>query len=103
MYRWADRENRRISIFDLDGEFVKGWVYRGMACSLALSSKHIFMTTGFDGQIVELDLDGHVLGVTGRPGEGPNEYGEAHDIAVADGAIYVADVVNRRVQKLLTR
>ena len=99
----ADRENRRISVFDLDGGFVKGWVYRGMACSLALSGRHIFMTTGFDGQIVELDLDGHVLGVTGKPGEGPNEYGEAHDIAVAGDAIYVADVVNRRVQKLLMR
>jgi DNA-binding beta-propeller fold protein YncE len=99
----ADRENRRISVFDLDGEFVKGWVYRGMACSLALSGRHIFMTTGFDGQIVELDFDGHVLGVTGRPGEGSNEYGEAHDIAVAGDAIYVADVVNRRVQKLLLR
>jgi DNA-binding beta-propeller fold protein YncE len=100
----ADRENRRILVFDLDGVFVKGWVYRGMACSLTFAADRLFMTTGFDGQIVELDLNGRVLGVTGRPGEGPNEYGEAHDIAVGDdGAVYVADVVNRRVQKLVPR
>lgn len=101
----ADRENRRIEVFDLHGEFVKGWVYKGMACSLFLDDgRFLYMTSGFDGQIVKLDLDGRVLGVTGRPGEGPNEYGEAHDIAV-DGAgdVFVADVVNRRLQKLVPR
>jgi len=99
----ADRENRRIQVFDLEGEFVKGWLYRGMACSIVLSAdQHIYMATGFDGQIVKLDLNGVVLGVTGRPGEGLGEYGEAHDLAVsASGEIFVADVVNRRLQKLV--
>jgi streptogramin lyase len=98
----ADRENRRIQIYDRDGNFLRGWVYRGMACSLAFGADaKLYMTTGFDGQIVQLDLDGHVLGVTGKPGEGLNEYGEAHDLAIAtSGDIYVADVVNRRLQKL---
>jgi DNA-binding beta-propeller fold protein YncE len=101
----ADRENRRIVVFDEDGGFIKGWVYRGMACSLALTpDARLYMTTGFDAQIVSLDLDGHVLGVTGRSGEGPNEYGEAHDLAVrADGTIFIADVVNRRLQELVPR
>lgn len=101
----ADRENRRIQVFNLDGEFVKGWVYRGMACSLSLANDgRLYMTTGFDAQIVALDLDGRVLGVTGSPGEGANEYGEAHDIAVtAAGDIFIADVVNRRLQKLVSR
>lgn len=101
----ADRENRRILVFDLEGEFVKGWVYKGLACSLTLAADgNIYMTTGFDGQLVELDRDGHVLGVTGRPGKELNEYGEAHDLAVAEnGAIYIADVVNRRLQKLVRR
>jgi sugar lactone lactonase YvrE len=98
----ADRENRRILVFDQEGELVKGWVYRGMACSLTLGGDGLlYMTTGFDGQIVALDMNGRVLGVTGRPGEGRNEYGEAHDIAVArDGSIFVADVVNKRLEKL---
>jgi uncharacterized membrane protein len=99
----ADRENRRIVVFDENGEFVKGWVYRGLVCSLAFGGDGLlYMTSGFDGQIVKLDANGRVLGVTGRPGEGPNEYGEAHDLAVArDGAIYVTDVINKRLTKLI--
>lgn len=100
----ADRENRRIEVFDLDGRFVKGWVYQGMACSLTLARGRLYMTTGFDGQVVELDMNGVVLGVAGRPGKGIGEYGEAHDIAVTrKGEIFVADVVNRRLQKLVPR
>jgi hypothetical protein len=97
----ADRENRRIQVFDTDGNFIKGWLYYGMACSLELHGDEIYMTTGFDGQIVKLDKhDGSVLGVTGMPGEGLGEFGEAHFLAVSDDdEIYVADVVNRRVQK----
>jgi drug/metabolite transporter (DMT)-like permease/DNA-binding beta-propeller fold protein YncE len=99
----ADRENRRIVVFDQNGEFVKGWVYRGLVCSLAFGPDGVlYMTSGFDGQIAKLDANGRVLGVTGRSGEGPNEYGEAHDLAVArDGAIYVTDVINKRLTKLV--
>jgi sugar lactone lactonase YvrE len=97
----ADRENRRIQVFDTDGNFVKGWLYYGMACSLKLHGGYLYMTTGFDGQVVKLDLaDGTVLGVTGMPGEGLGEFGEAHILAVSDDdEIFVADVVNRRGQK----
>jgi drug/metabolite transporter (DMT)-like permease len=99
----ADRENRRIVVFDQNGEFVKGWVYRGLVCSLAFGSDGaLYMTSGFDGQIAKLDANGRVLGVTGHSGEGPNEYGEAHDLAVArDGAIFVTDVVDKRLTKLI--
>jgi DNA-binding beta-propeller fold protein YncE len=99
----ADRENRRIVVFDQNGEFVKGWVYRGLVCSLAFGPDGVlYMTSGFDGQIAKLDSNGRVLGVTGRSGEGPNEYGEAHDLAVArDGAIFVTDVINKRLTKLI--
>jgi DNA-binding beta-propeller fold protein YncE len=100
----ADRENRRIQVFDTEGNFVKGWLYYGMACSLELHDEFIYMTTGFDAQVVKLArADGSVLGVTGRPGEGLGEFGEAHFLAVTDDdEIYVADVVNRRVQKYVS-
>jgi drug/metabolite transporter (DMT)-like permease/DNA-binding beta-propeller fold protein YncE len=101
----ADRENRRIVVFDQNGEFVKGWVYRGLVCSLTFGPDGVlYMTSGFDGQIAKLDANGRVLGVTGRSGEGPNEYGEAHDLAVSrDGAIFISDVINKRVTKLIPR
>lgn len=97
----ADRENRRIQIFDTDGNFVKGWLYYGMACGLELHGDRIYMTTGFDGQVAVIDkATGDVLGVAGMPGEGLGEYGEAHLLAVSDdGSVYVADANQRRVQK----
>jgi DNA-binding beta-propeller fold protein YncE len=100
----ADRENRRIQVFDTDGNFVKGWLYYGMACSLELHGDVIYMTTGFDGQLVKLaKADGSVLGVTGSPGDGLGQFGEGHFLAVTDAEdIYVADVVNRRVQKFVS-
>ena len=62
----------------------------------------MYMTTGFDAQIVKLDMGGGVLGVTGSSGDGPNQYGEAHYLTVGPSqVIYVADVVNRRVEKLV--
>jgi len=95
----GDRENRRIQIYDADGRFLKGWVYRGMACSLYMADDgYLYMTTGFDGQIVKLDMNGRVLGVIGEPGEGVNGFGEAHDLVVGpDGRIFISDVVNRRL------
>jgi sugar lactone lactonase YvrE len=98
----ADRENRRIQIYDLEGNFLRGWNYRGMACSLTLAADgYLYLVTGFDGQVVKLDRRGSIAGVQGRPGEGAGEYGEAHDIAVnGRGEIFVADVVNRRLQRL---
>lgn len=95
----GDRENRRIQIYDADGRFLRGWVYRGMACSLALGDDgDLYMSTGFDAQIVKLDMTGRVLGVIGQPGEGDGQFGEAHDLVVAsNGTIVISDVVNRRL------
>jgi DNA-binding beta-propeller fold protein YncE len=101
----ADRENQRIQVFDTDGNRLEQWKYDAMACALYLGSDgFLYMTSGFDAQILKLDLNGNVLGVTGSSGDGPNQYGEAHFLAVGpDQAIYVADVVNRRVEKLVPR
>ena len=44
---------------------------------------------GFTGQILELDLEGKVLGVYGKMGE----FGEAHNVSVnPKGEIFVGDV-----------
>ncbi len=62
------------------------------------------MVNGFTGQVLRLDLDGKVLAVMGKPGNGVGEFGEAHFIAVSPkGEIYVADSVNRAVQKFVKK
>jgi DNA-binding beta-propeller fold protein YncE len=85
----TDRENSRIQIFDQDGNFVRQIKYAGLPCSLLIRKDGITMVNGFTGQILELDLEGKVLGVYGKMGE----FGEAHNVSVSPkGEIFVGDV-----------
>ena len=100
----TDRENQRIQIFDQDGKYIREVKYAGLPCSLDIGSQNIYMVNGFAGQILKMDLDGKVLAATGKPGNGVGEFGEAHFIAVSPkGEIYVADSVNRAVQKFVKK
>jgi sugar lactone lactonase YvrE len=100
----TDRENQRIQIFDQDGKYVREVAYKGLPCSLDIGKEFIYMVNGFAGQILKMDLDGKVLAAMGKPGNGPGEFGEAHFIAVSPkGEIYVADSVNRAVQKFVKK
>ena len=98
----ADRENQRIQVFDQDGKFIRELKYAGLPCGLDIGNESIYMVNGFAGQVVKMDLNGTVLGAVGRPGKGVGEFGEAHFIAVSPkGELWVADTVNRSVQKFV--
>ena len=85
----SDRENSRIQIFDQDGTFVRQIKYAGLPCSIEIRKDDIIMVNGFTGQILQLDLEGKVLGVYGKMGE----FVEAHNVAVnTKGEIFVGDV-----------
>jgi DNA-binding beta-propeller fold protein YncE len=92
----ADRENQRIQVFDQGGAFIQQMKYAGLPCSFQIGDQNIFMVNGFTGQLLKLDLSGNVLAVTGKPGKGLGEFGEAHFVAVSPtGEIYVADTTGR--------
>nr|OLE53150.1 MAG: hypothetical protein AUG74_21245 [Bacteroidetes bacterium 13_1_20CM_4_60_6] len=100
----TDRENQRIQIFDQDGKYIREIKFAGLPCSLDIGKQNIYMVNGFAGQILKMDLDGKVLAAVGKPGNGVGEFGEAHFIAVSPkGEIYVADSVNRAVQKFVKK
>jgi sugar lactone lactonase YvrE len=102
----TDRENQRIQIFDQDGKYIREVKYAGLPCSLDIGQQNIYMVNGFAGQLLKLDLDGKVLAAVGKPGAAGTwgEFGEAHFIAVSPkGEIYVADSVNRAVQKFVKK
>jgi len=100
----TDRENQRIQIFDQDGKYIREIHYAGLPCALDIGKENIYMVNGFAGQLLKLDLDGKVLAAVGKPGTGVGEFGEAHFVAVSPkGDIYVADSVNRAVQKFVKK
>lgn len=99
----ADRSNQRIQVFDGDGNYVRETSHPGTPCGLCLCNdqQHMMMAHGHAGKVMKLDENGKVLGITGSQGKGPNQYGEAHLIALDQQEnIYIADPLNWRVQKL---
>jgi DNA-binding beta-propeller fold protein YncE len=101
----ADRNNQRIQVFDGDGNFIRESKHPGTPCGLFISpDQHIWLAHGHAGQVLKLDLNGNVLGATGKQGKALGQFGEAHYIAVsARDEIFVADTLNWRVQKFVKK
>ena len=99
----ADRQNRRVQIFDGGGTYIKEWKYKGLPCGLYIAAdRQLYMVSGFAGEILRLDKNGKALGATGQPGAGLGEFGEAHYMTMDPrGVIYVADTVSARLHKFV--
>lgn len=99
----GDRENRRIQLFDLDGNFLTQWTHAGAPWGLSLAQDGtLFMADGYANRVVQLDLDGNILGTFGAPGKTSGCFAFAHAIAVgAKNELYVAEILNWRVQKFV--
>jgi len=112
----ADRGNARIQVFDADGKFLRMWksTELGRPWTLIVGpDDHLYVVDGGDlktvppdrGQILKLDLDGHILAKWSRFGNYDGQIYWGHAITVGkDGAVYVGDVYHgMRVQKFVPR
>ena len=130
----ADRSNRRIQVFDGDGNFLRqftidvpvppgarpaignmpdeatlaaGTFAPGAPWAIAISpgpNQVMYCSDGFPGRIYKLTLDGKVLGMLGRSGKRLKQFGWIHEMACpAENVLFVAELLNWRVQKLLLR
>ena len=101
----ADRQNRRVQIFDSGGTYIKEWAYKGLPCGLFIDAdQQMYMVSGFAGEILKLDENGKAIGANGQPGKGLGEFGEAHYMTVTpSGDIYVADTVRPELHKYVER
>ena len=101
----ADRENRRVQIFDMDGRVIGSWKFAGLPCGLLVGpDRQLYLASGFAGQILRLNADGKPVAMMGQPGKGLGEFGEAHYLAIApNGDIYVADTINAVVHRYVRK
>jgi hypothetical protein len=128
--QWGDRNNRRIQVFDTDGKFqrtitidvpapptAKVWFGVPFNANTPLAQQpgspwaicitpgpgpqYLFVSDAYPGRIYKLSLDGQVLGMLGSTGRQPKQFGWIHEIACpTDHDLYVAELLNWRVQKL---
>jgi DNA-binding beta-propeller fold protein YncE len=101
----GDRENNRVQVFDGDGRFLAQWKDSGAPFGLFLTPKgQMLLADGRANWVRVLDLDGKALGRWGEKGKGPGQLDLPHALcADAQGAVYVAEITNRRVQKFIPR
>ena len=126
----GDRFNRRIQVFDNDGNFLrsividvpfdhslkpvignpedpdakKGTHSPGAPWAICITpgpNQVLYSSDAYPGRIYKLSLDGKVLGALGQSGRELKHFGWIHEIACpSENTLYVAELLNWRVQKL---
>ena len=122
----ADRGNRRIQVFDRDGTFQRFIVLNApydkkrhpvlgnlaanppdetapwTICITPGPTQYLYTSDNEPGRIYKLSLDGRILGMLGESGHELGQFNWVHGIACpSEDILYVADMNNWRVQKLL--
>jgi hypothetical protein len=125
----ADRGNSRIQVFDPDGNFEReikisapvppdampwmgpkppptavGTMGPGAPWAICISpgpTQYLYSADAYPGRIYKLTLDGKLVGMLGSTGRQLKEFGWIHEMACpAENTLYVAEILNWRVQKL---
>jgi DNA-binding beta-propeller fold protein YncE len=128
----GDRTNRRIQVFDTDGNFIRmftidvpvppgtkavnGNTPTGAAAGAGIGAPNsICITPGpnqvmfvgestYPGRLFKVSLEGKVLGVIGRSGRNLGQFSGVHQLACpSETEVYTAETSNWRAQKLMLR
>jgi hypothetical protein len=122
----ADRNNRRIQVFDRDGNFLRFILLNApydkkrhpvlgslnpnppdetqpwTICITNGPTQYLYTSDSEPGRIYKLTLDGRIVGMLGESGHQIGQFNWTHGIACpTDDTLVVADMNNWRVQKLL--
>lgn len=97
----ADRENKRIQIFDAEGKLLHlapGPAPYGLTL---VKDGSLYVADGVANTVLHLDSRGNVLQTWGSTGTAPGEYQLPHGIELdRDGNVYVSEINGKRAQKL---
>ena len=121
----ADRNNRRIQVFDRDGKFQR-FIHLNVAydktrhpvlgnvpatrpdqtqpwtlCITNTPTQYLYTSDEEPGRIYKMTLDGKILGWIGESGRGPRQFNWIHGLACpSENELLVADMNNWRLQKV---
>jgi NHL repeat len=107
----ADLGNKRIQVFDNNGEFKTQFTNVGAPAAICISPgahQYLFSsnsndpTTMDNGEIYKMQLDGRIVGKFGRAGKLLKEFGTVNTIDCrTPNQLLVGEITNWRVQKLI--
>jgi hypothetical protein len=107
----GDRGNKRIQVFDNDGNYKSSITTGGDPEAICISPgahQYLFSSNSnpaddldHGGEIYKLELNGTVVGKFGQAGKGPKDFGSVNAIDCRNpNALYVAEAGNWRVTKV---
>jgi len=106
----ADLGNKRIQIFDNDGNFKTQYTNVGAPFAMCITHgphQYIYSSNSNysgdlqGGEIYKLELGGTVAGKFGLAGKGPKQFGAVHALdCQSENVIYAGEVVNWRIQRV---
>jgi DNA-binding beta-propeller fold protein YncE len=107
----GDRANKRLSVFDNDGNFKTAYINVGAPWAVCITpGQHQYLytsdstgTTDMEngGEIYKMELDGRILGKFGKGGKQLKEFMAVHELDCRnDNEVYAGEISNWRVQKL---
>ena len=107
----ADTGNKRIQVFDGDGNFKKKNANVGAPAAICITpGTHQYLYSSnsnppedidVDGDIYKLELDGRIAGKFGKAGKSSKEFGTVNEIDCrSENELFVGEIGNWRVQKL---
>jgi hypothetical protein len=110
----ADRDNRRIQVFDADGTFKTQFRNVGAPWAICITpgpNQVLYVSNSnppnnldYDGEILKMTLDGRILGKFGRAGKLLREFGTVNAIDCrTENELFVGELGNWRVQKVTLR
>jgi uncharacterized protein (TIGR03663 family) len=103
----ADTGNHRVQIFSADGTFVRehmvsGWEEFYTEPYLAMLGDDLLVTDSFAHRCARYGKEGNLLYSWGKTGSGTGDFNRPIGIAAdAQGAVYVSDTMNNRIQKFV--
>jgi DNA-binding beta-propeller fold protein YncE len=110
----ADRDNKRIQVFDSEGTFKTQFRNVGSPWAICITPaprQFLYVSNSnppnnldYDGEILKMTLDGKIVGKFGRAGKMLKEFGTVNAIDCrTENELYVGELGNWRVQKVTLR